>query len=170
MGADVDAKTETTKKSLLILSTQSRQKEMTEFLLDTGCANLEYADMSGSTPLIWASWLGCTEIVELLLDRGADIYTKDNFDRTSLACASFNGFVRITEMLLIRGSDINGRDLGDVPYTHHSKQVWRTKYIQELIINKQPWNIKLLDDNVGILPELKEKYKEIIELSLMGLL
>ena len=51
----------------------------------------------------------------------------------------------------------------------YCENVWEKEETQELIINRQPHNIKFFDDKIGILPQLKEKYKEMIQLSLMGL-
>jgi len=49
------------------------------------------------------------------------------------------------------------------------KGVWKEEYVQELIISGQPQNIKFFDDKIGILPSLKLKYKEVIEMSEFGI-
>jgi len=197
--------------------------------------DIEIRDDDGWTPLIWASWNGCTEIVKLLIDRGANIDAKDNNGCTAMSWAFYDQQIDTAKLLLDRGSDIeninddgftylseaimyklpeivkilldHGVDTeyidsggytpmryaimdgqieivkllleysadinnhnGELPsYLCYEREMWVEEYVQELIINKQPHNIKLLSDMIGIRPEMKEKYKDIIELSLMGL-
>jgi len=71
--------------------------------------------------------------------------------------------------LLEYGADINAYSKGNESCLDFIKYVWKEEYVQELIITGQPINIKFFDDEIGILPSLKKKYKEIIELSEMGL-
>jgi len=101
---------------------------------------------------------------------GADIEATDDIDNTSLICASFRGRIAIVKLLLEYGANINVYDSDDESCLDYCVKLWRKQEIQELIINKQPQNIKFFDDKVGILPELRIKYKEIIELSHIGLL
>jgi len=108
-------------------------------------------------------------LVEFLLDRGSDIDARDSNDLTALIWSSVYKNKRIVELLLTRGADINKCSHSKITCLHYSDDIWKEEQIQELIINKQPHNIKFFDDEIGILPQLKEKYKEMIELSLMGL-
>ncbi|KAK6543588.1 hypothetical protein TWF694_000331 [Orbilia ellipsospora] len=66
-----------------------------------------------SSPLTEASSKGHTKIVELLLNRGAVINTREGDFLHALAAASTNGYIKIVELLLDRGADvksINGSD------------------------------------------------------------
>ena len=58
------------------------------------------------------------EIVELLLDNGADINVKNNNDRTPLHYASIENrkeMEDVIQLLLSKGADINARDSNKTP-------------------------------------------------------
>lgn len=62
-------------------------------------------------PLNWASDYGHVDVVKLLLDRGADINTKDKeAGSTPLHGASSLGYVDVIKLLLEKGADINAKD------------------------------------------------------------
>ena len=130
-------------------------------------ADIDSKDKEGYTPLILSISDGYFDIVELLLNNGADINLPDNRDRTPLMHALMYNKLHITELLLKRGADINTtstlneKSCFDFDYA----DILRIKKIQKLIITTQPHNVKLLDDNVGILPHLKQKYKDGVELA-----
>ena len=123
-----------------------------------------------STPLIYASYNGCTKVVKLLLEYGADKDAKNKYGSTPLIIASSNGKTEVVKLLLEYGADISVHNDGnDSCLDYECKGVWKQKYTQELIISGQPHNIKFFDDKIGILPSLKKKYKEVIEMSEMGI-
>ena len=64
---------------------------------------------SGWTALHWAALSDNMNIVEILLDRGIDINSKDNNDNTALHLAAIKGNINIVEILLDRGIDINSK-------------------------------------------------------------
>ena len=140
-----------------------------ELLLDRG-ADIDAKDNEGWTPLIMASRNGKTEVVKLLLEYGADKEAKDNEGWTPLIFASWNGHTKIVKLLLEYGADINVyNDVNKSCLDYKCKGIWKQKYTQELIITGQPINIKFFDDEIGILPSLKVKYKEVIEMSELGI-
>ena len=61
------------------------------------------------TPLCLASRCGHIEIVQLLLDRGADIEARDSNRYTPLCLASRWRHIKIVQLLLDRGADIEAR-------------------------------------------------------------
>jgi len=87
-------------------------------ILDHG-AEINAVDRSRRTPLIVASALGYTDLAELLIDRGADIYATDNLQISVLHKAVNSGCETVLRLLLVRchGSDrrpdkfINAKDL-----------------------------------------------------------
>ncbi|KAJ6257310.1 Vegetative incompatibility protein [Drechslerella dactyloides] len=92
-------------------------------------------DEYGWTPLIWAAWKGFESTAKLLLDKGADLETKDLAGRTALIWAASNG-QRATVMLLIsRGADIAAADI----------KGWTS--LTCAIENKDDAMIKILTDN-----------------------
>ena len=79
------------------------------FLLENG-ANIndrEYRDLIDQTPLIIASQNGCTDIVRMLLDAGANIEHKNDQGENALISAVQEGHIDTVKLLLDAGADIN---------------------------------------------------------------
>jgi len=60
-------------------------------------------------PLYYASLSGLTEIVELLLSKGADGNAEGGEYGNALQAASSEGHDKIVELLLSKGADVNAR-------------------------------------------------------------
>jgi hypothetical protein len=79
------------------------------FLLENG-ANIndkEYRDLIDQTPLIIAAQNGCTDIVRILLDAGANIEHKNDQGENALISAAQEGHIDTVKLLLEAGADIN---------------------------------------------------------------
>lgn len=63
-----------------------------------------------SDALYAAARNGHREVVEYLLDQGADVNTRGVFGATALQWAAFNGHPEVVELLLARGADPDLRD------------------------------------------------------------
>lgn len=74
-------------------------------------AGCKPGDYFKTTPLICAIEQKKTEIVKILLDRGADLEKREEFGSTPLMAASSRS-IEIVQVLLDRGADINGRGIG----------------------------------------------------------
>ena len=59
----------------------------------------------GATPLIVAVTNNRADLTELLLDRGAEVNSANNDDRTAPIQAAMRGNLRIVQLLLTRGAD-----------------------------------------------------------------
>ncbi|WP_353274418.1 ankyrin repeat domain-containing protein [Wolbachia endosymbiont (group B) of Hofmannophila pseudospretella] len=68
------------------------------------------------TLLMIAAENGHTNIVEILLKKGADVNKKDSYGPTALHLAAKNGHTNIVEILVEKGADVNVRD-------HHANTV-----------------------------------------------
>lgn len=67
-------------------------------------------DADKSTPLHWAAWKGHPEVIEVLLDAGADIQAhNENFHwgTTPLHAAAHGNQKASVEVLIRRGADVN---------------------------------------------------------------
>jgi ankyrin repeat protein len=78
------------------------------FLLDQGAA-IDRASQNG-TPLHHATAAGHKAMVELLLERGADVNAKDGSGGTALHTAAQSGFLSIAQVLLTFKADLNARN------------------------------------------------------------
>ena len=73
--------------------------------------DINAADSSGRTPLMFAAFNGHTQIVKLLLDAGAGVNQVDSFGRSALLYGSTGPFPATVELLLLSGADPNMADL-----------------------------------------------------------
>ncbi len=62
------------------------------------------------TPLAWAILCGETQCVQLLLDAGASLDSRNSDGATPLHCAAFTGRTELVRLLLKRGADPNAVD------------------------------------------------------------
>ena len=98
----------------LIEAVKKGNKRDVKILLDAG--NKQRKGRFGSTPLHWAARQGRTDIVELLLDAGANKDVKNEYGSTPLNIAADRGFTDIVMMLLDAGADKEVKDtFGFVP-------------------------------------------------------
>ena len=65
---------------------------------------------AGVTALMAAARKGHTEIVELLLSKGADLHLQNDEQGTALIAAARNGQFKTVDLLLTKGADINGQN------------------------------------------------------------
>ncbi|KAL6897202.1 ankyrin repeat-containing domain protein [Trichoderma evansii] len=78
-----------------------------KFLLENG-AEVDAADESGQTPLIWAAKTGNEDVIKLLLENGAGIDVSDKNGLTALYWANSKEQREIVKLLLERGADAKG--------------------------------------------------------------
>lgn len=69
------------------------------------CFQSKYADALGKIKKI----LTCTQVVELLLSKGANKEHRNVSDYTPLSLAASGGYVNIIKLLLSHGAEINSR-------------------------------------------------------------
>ncbi|MEE9443504.1 MAG: ankyrin repeat domain-containing protein [candidate division Zixibacteria bacterium] len=63
----------------------------------------------GNTPLHFAASEGHTEVIEYMIEKGADVDTKSYFGITPLHVAAQNGQQKVIELLIKKGADIHAK-------------------------------------------------------------
>lgn len=85
----------------------NRHLDIAKLLIKHKGLNTEVRDNDGRTLLMWACFCGNHEIVEALIEDGADVNAKDYFNRTALMWAAWKGHIIIVECLIEAGADAN---------------------------------------------------------------
>ena len=68
---------------------------------------LAMLDIKGHTPLMWAATHGHTELVEELLDAGADVHAKNWWGQTALSMAIYHCHRETVNVLIEHNADIS---------------------------------------------------------------
>jgi len=77
---------------------------------------LEKTDEDGRTVLYYAIYQNNVDLVQFLIDRGANIEAVDDVGRTLLHCAAYFNFADIVELLVSVGANLSAKDnLGRTP-------------------------------------------------------
>ncbi len=77
-----------------------RRNDVVRYLVQRHGADVDAKSMYSYTPLIIAAWHGNVEAVEILLERGADVFAKDSTNMTCLHWAANQEHPEIVKLLL----------------------------------------------------------------------
>ena len=95
-------------------------------------ANIEGINEDGQTPLIVAAKAGWSQIVGLLLAKGAEVNVQDNKKRSALSHAAGKGFLTCVEKLINAGADCHQKDVrGFLPFSYAKAK--KHQVIMELV-------------------------------------
>lgn len=113
----------------IVTATQSAAEvKMAEALSDSKAFNVNQKNEMGQTPLHLAAEKGQKEIVEMLLEKGADVNATDKEGRTPLHDAVFYRHYEIAKILLQHHSDPAKMDrAGNTPLHLYLEQVENKK-------------------------------------------
>ncbi|KAL7621867.1 hypothetical protein AAE478_007367 [Parahypoxylon ruwenzoriense] len=114
-------------------------------LLGIGMLGLDEKNRDGSTPLSLAVRRDHEDIIRLLLNRGANIESLDQFGQTPMHTAAERGHAAIVQLLLDRGANIETKNKnGETPLSLAAKSGHAT--IVELLLDRGA-NIETKDNN-----------------------
>ena len=133
-----------------------------EWLLKRG-ARLELADSDGYTALAWASTIGYTEVVELLLGKGA---LASGASHPPLYGASRNAHLDIVRMLLEHGADPNRATTGGATPLSAAAEHGRVEVVRLLLQKGAIADAACLDGTTPLYMAAQEGHKEVVELLL----
>jgi ankyrin repeat protein len=92
------------------LAAMSNHDKVLDHFLDKTGMDLHAKDEAGRTALYWASELGHDKILQMLVDRGADVNAQGGYYGSVLRAASAQGHEKVVQMLLDAGADVNAQD------------------------------------------------------------
>ncbi|KAF5618686.1 ankyrin repeat domain protein [Fusarium sp. NRRL 52700] len=94
---------------------------------------LRVSDLNAPTKLLYLPRLGYHEVLDLLLQSGADVNTSDMDDLTPLHVASSKGLTDMVEILIQKGADLNVKDVAGRTPLHTSAARGHFRVTQLLI-------------------------------------
>ncbi len=96
-----------------------RDLEIIKFLVAQGFDINLVKDVTGRTPILSAARLQSLDVLEFLIDKGADVKLKDRFGETPLLVAASGNSVEVLKLFLDNGVDFNARGYrkGSTPLT-----------------------------------------------------
>ena len=104
-GADVNTRNKFGQTALIVACMFPREpKEVVGLLLGTADLDLDARDDRGSTALIVAAYTGQTEVVRMLLQKGADVSMRSSTYGTALECATKEKRTAIVDLLKNAGT------------------------------------------------------------------
>eukprot|EP00794_Sanderia_malayensis_P005571 gene5571-6259_t len=121
--------------------------KVTSLLSDPNRWSVNMRDTAGrkSTPLHFAAGFGRKDIVEFLLQKGADVHTRDDGGLIPLHNACSFGHVEVTLLLLRHHADINARDNWNYTPLHEAAIKGKVDVCLVLLQNKADPSIKNTD-------------------------
>ncbi|KAJ5588763.1 hypothetical protein N7537_011441 [Penicillium hordei] len=95
--------------SALHLAALNGHEQEVHAILSVDKSDVNRPDGTKSYPVMWASSNGHDRIVELLLERGANVNAQGGLYGNALQAACSGGHDKIAQMLLERGADVNAQ-------------------------------------------------------------
>ena len=117
-GANVNSRDDSGHSSLMYsLAEDNVNQKVTKVLIEAG-ANVNIKNIEGFSPLILASMGNRLEAIELLIDAGAELNTRDGIlGYTSLIWAIERGNEKAAKLLIEFGADVNVRAESNMSYS-----------------------------------------------------
>ncbi|MDI1227178.1 MAG: ankyrin repeat domain-containing protein [bacterium] len=97
----------------------STKEAVSTFITEKGDAVVQQRDKDGKTMIQHATETGRTGVIDILMQRGANVDAPDNNGMTPLMSASLRGFTKMVQFLVERGANIEAQDKkGMTPLMH----------------------------------------------------
>jgi len=126
--------------------------------------DLNERDDEGNTSLITAVENGDTEVVQLLLDKGADIETENYDGSTALIWAAANGHTEVVKLLLDKGANIQARNVHGHTALVMAAAYDRTEVVQLLLDNGADIEAEGFDGQTALSHAEGQGHEEIVKI------
>lgn len=103
--------------------------------------DVNWQDSNGVTALMLASREGHTELVRILLEKGAQVNMQKKFGTSALIIASKRGHTEVVKLLLDHGAHVNKQGEGWMSPLMMASQYGRTEVVKLLILNNADVNV-----------------------------
>ncbi|CAI9096506.1 OLC1v1032671C5 [Oldenlandia corymbosa var. corymbosa] len=123
-------------RSLLHVAVSFGQTQIVKLLSSakpSSICGVNSVDEEGWGPLHSAASSGNLEIVEVLLDTGADVNLKNNGGRTAIHYAASKGWLKIAELLVSHGAKLNAKDKVGCTALHRAASIGNSELCEYLI-------------------------------------
>ncbi|KAM6298254.1 ankyrin repeat and SOCS box protein 3 [Aegotheles albertisi] len=164
-GADPNEVT-TEATTALFLAVQNGHADIVKFLLQHGANVRGPHSFSGWNSLHQASFQGCTEIMKILLEKGASKECKDDFGITPLFVAAQYGKLESLRLLVSHGADVNSQAKDRATPLLIAAQEGHTECVELLVAKEADPNLYCNEDNwqLPIHAAAEMGHKKILEL------
>ena len=115
--------------------------DLVELYIKQG-GDLEFRDFNGMTALLWAEHYNCHDILQLLIDAGADInVTPSKCDFTALIYAVVNLNIKNVHILLMNGADITAKS-SIIGTAYDAAKTYGYSELVEILQDVDAWKLK----------------------------
>ena len=171
-GANVNAKDKLRNTALMAAVEECHHKELIEMLIAAG-TDVNVQNSNGVTALGVAVIRGYTEIVKMLLARGANLhltYKNNNTTGfTALICAAQIGYKEIVKILIGAGAHVDAQDGFDRTALMHTVGMGHKEIVRILLENRANPNLSCVDNKgvtgfTTLMFAASKGYKDIVEM------
>lgn len=148
---------------------RKNDRTVAEKIYEQDSSVINSTDIKGFTPLILAVYNNSPEVVDFLLENGADVNAQDAAGNTALMGVCFKGYKDLAKKLIGAGADVNqvnvnGANALTFAATFGQLEIARlllekgADYDQPDLRGKTPYNHAIIQENIPMI-ELIEEYR-----------
>ena len=149
---------------ILSVAIENGDVEILKELLNRNPKLTKKKDSLGQTPLHHAAYCGQTEIVQLLLEKKADVNCQDEKGATALRQAAQQGHLEIVKVLLEKKADVNCRSKEGATALHVAAVNGHLEIVRLLLESGADYKVKLANGFVPLKLASLFGHKDVVRL------